>query len=225
MRIDGALATVLTVKGARKTYPLASGLDGGPHEVALVKRTETTVGVTQLFGFVPGSALSGTPPLPDRRIEMVGDSITCGYGVLGGDASCPFSAATEAETLAWGGLAARELGAIHSAVAWSGGGDPGAPYEAAMSSFLVKIRAAHPHAHLVLATSPMLEGTRHTLHLGHLQKVAQARVAAGDSEISVLDLDPQSASDGYGCGRHPSQATQVKMAAKLVSHLRSKLGW
>jgi lysophospholipase L1-like esterase len=51
---------------------------------------------------------------------MIGDSITAGYGVLGADSSCVFSPETENESLAWGALAAKELNAVHTAIAWSG---------------------------------------------------------------------------------------------------------
>jgi hypothetical protein len=56
-----------------------------------------------------------------RRIEIVGDSITCGYGNEGTD-PCNFSAETENHYLTYGALAARMFGAELSTVAWSGKG-------------------------------------------------------------------------------------------------------
>ena len=53
---------------------------------------------------------------------MIGDSITCGYGVLGAGPGCGFTADTEAETHAWGALAAAQLGAWNTAIAYSGKG-------------------------------------------------------------------------------------------------------
>lgn len=82
------------------------------------KRTETVAGVTQLVGFV--GTLVPTPEPVGRRIEVIGDSITCGFGVLGADQTCPFSPSTEAEPRAWGALASKELGAMHMATAVSG---------------------------------------------------------------------------------------------------------
>lgn len=74
------------------------------------------------------------PPLPSRYLEFVGDSITCGYGVLGPNATCPFTLETEdpTETYAW--HLAEVLRARSHLVSWSGRGvawnyacgDPGA---------------------------------------------------------------------------------------------------
>ena len=66
----------------------------------MIKRTEAFVGGTVTFsGFtVDGTLVSPTPAKSvnyDRKLEMIGDSITCGYGVLGTSPSCSFSAQTE----------------------------------------------------------------------------------------------------------------------------------
>jgi lysophospholipase L1-like esterase len=127
--IDGGLQPVLVTSAGVQDYPLASGLAAGEHEVAVARRTESFFGVTGFLGF-PGATLVDSEG-PARWIEMVGDSITCGYGVLGAGPTCSFSADTEAETHAWGALAAAELGAAHTAIAYSGigvyqnyGGEP-----------------------------------------------------------------------------------------------------
>lgn len=274
--VDGAPKVRLVIGGPRKTYTLATDLPKGEHELVLTKRTESFVGVTQLFAI--NAPLVGTPPASARRIELVGDSITCGYGVLGADASCPFSADTESEPLAWGALAAHQLGAAHTAIAWSGigvlrnydlttsgtmperygralasdptsawppsdfepavivvnlgtndfagaGTDPGTPFETKLVAFLEVVRAAHANAHVVLATSPMLSGERHVAHRAHLQKAITARSAAGDTKLSLLELDVPPASEGFGCDSHPSAATQKTMATKLVAHVKTLTGW
>jgi hypothetical protein len=38
-------------------------------------------------------------------------------------------------------------------------------------------------------------------------------------------MDQQLGTDGYGCAFHPSATTQKQMAAALVAHLKSHLGW
>lgn len=117
--IDGKDPTLVKIDSKeKKTYELASGLAAGEHTLVFTKRTESFVGIAQLLKI--NATLTGTPPPPARRIEMIGDSITAGYGVLGADASCTFSADTEDETLAWGALTAKELNAVHTAIAWSG---------------------------------------------------------------------------------------------------------
>jgi lysophospholipase L1-like esterase len=125
--IDGAKPTLL-VPGASDSHEVATGLAPGEHTVVITKRTEPTFGTTQFLGFEPkDGALVPTPAPGGKLIEMVGDSITAGYGILGFE-PCKnaqnqdnsFSPETESETEAWGALAATELGARHHAVAWSG---------------------------------------------------------------------------------------------------------
>lgn len=77
------------------------------------------------------SSSASPPPRDDRssprpvrsrdgwRLEFVGDSISCGYGVLG-SYPCTFSADTESEPDAFTGLTAKALGAQHATVAFSG---------------------------------------------------------------------------------------------------------
>jgi lysophospholipase L1-like esterase len=129
--VDGAVQPVLvTIGGGAQDYELASGLAPGEHDLLIARRTEGSFGITGFAGF-PGATLVDSEGSA-RWIELVGDSITCGYGVLGDSATCSFSADTEAETHAWGALAAAELGAFHTAIAYSGkgvyqnyGGEPG----------------------------------------------------------------------------------------------------
>ena len=97
---------------------LASGLPAGEHLVELYRRTEANQGESQFLGFDFGEgALLAPPPRAERRIELVGDSITAGYGNEGADMSCPFSPDTENHYLTYGALAARQLGAEASTVA------------------------------------------------------------------------------------------------------------
>ena len=118
--IDGSPQPVLLTVAGIQSYVVASGLAPGLHDAVVTRRTESFFGVSRFVAF-PGATLSLTAA-PTRRIEMIGDSITCGYGVLGPDQYCSFSAATEAETHAWGAIAAAALGAAHTSIAYSGKG-------------------------------------------------------------------------------------------------------
>ena len=60
------------------------------------------------------------PVKPVRRIEVIGDSISCGYGNEGKSKEEHFSAATENAYLTYGAIAARALNADYVCVAWSG---------------------------------------------------------------------------------------------------------
>jgi lysophospholipase L1-like esterase len=103
-------------------YPLATGLTAGVHTVALYRQTEGPQGETQLLGLTVGDgALMDPPPGPDRLIEVIGDSITCGYGDLGtiSDTEC---LSTESHWDSYEAVSARDLLAEVSTIAASGRG-------------------------------------------------------------------------------------------------------
>jgi lysophospholipase L1-like esterase len=119
--IDGGTPKAVPTAGPGKVYTLASNLTAGQHTVVLTKRTEASVGVEQLLALTPqGGAIVPSPAPFTRRIEFIGDSIACGYGVLGAD--CHFSPETEDEGVAFGAIAATALHAQRSVIAYSGKG-------------------------------------------------------------------------------------------------------
>jgi lysophospholipase L1-like esterase len=121
--VDGVEQPRLATTPGEALYPIASGLSDGEHTIELQRRTEALFGTTRVLGVELGGGTLLPPPAPsDRRIEIIGDSITCGYGNEGADQYCSFSADTENHYLTYGAIAARNLGAELSAVAWSGKG-------------------------------------------------------------------------------------------------------
>jgi lysophospholipase L1-like esterase len=131
--LDGRpLRTLAATRGVER-YLVAEGLPPGEHRLEVYRRTEALFGVTRFLGIdVMDGRLLDAGDAPARRIEVVGDSISCGYGNEGGTSDCRFSAATENHYASYGALLARALGAELSTVAWSGrgvvrnyGGEPG----------------------------------------------------------------------------------------------------
>lgn len=118
--VDGAVQPTLATTPGEQTYPLAAGLPDGEHTIELYRRTEGSFGPTVLLGVDIDGELLAPPPVT-RRIEIIGDSITAGYGNEGND-PCSFSAETENHYITYGSIAARNLGAELHAVAWSGKG-------------------------------------------------------------------------------------------------------
>jgi lysophospholipase L1-like esterase len=104
------------------TTPIAMGLAAGAHTVELYRRTEGAQGVSTFMGFDFGGGMLLAPPAVTRRLEFIGDSITCGYGNEGPDMNCPFTPETENHYLAYPSLTARALNAEVSTIAWSGKG-------------------------------------------------------------------------------------------------------
>ena len=123
--VDDAPQPTLVVNGSQPTaYPLATGLGAGSHHVLLFRRDESFQSVTQLvsFDFGSGGALLASPAAPTRHIEVIGDSISAGYGVECANANTGFTADTENEYFAYGSIAARDLNAEAHVIAWSGEG-------------------------------------------------------------------------------------------------------
>jgi lysophospholipase L1-like esterase len=123
--LDGRPLSTLVTASGRHSYSIASGLDPGAHELSLHRLTEAMFGETHFLGAIlddDGGALLSPPPPRDRRLELVGDSITCGYGADAADAYEPFTAETENHAASYGALTARALEAEAITVAWSGKG-------------------------------------------------------------------------------------------------------
>ncbi|WOO38243.1 cellulose binding domain-containing protein [Anaerocolumna sp. AGMB13020] len=122
--IDGKVKAPINVT-AKSTSPitLASGLTSGTHTVELVKRTEAWVGDVQFLGFtVTDGSLLAAPSPSLRRIEFIGDSITCGYGNEGTSQYESFTTKNENAYQAYGAITARLLEADPVTVSWSGKG-------------------------------------------------------------------------------------------------------
>ncbi len=121
--VDGQLQPTLGLQPGTNSYPLAAGLEEGQHEVELYRRTEASFGTSRFASFsVDDGRLLAPPPAPGRTIELIGDSISCGYGNEGTSTSCGFSADTENHYATYGAIAARALNADLITVAWSGKG-------------------------------------------------------------------------------------------------------
>lgn len=117
--IDGKPASVLTPKEGTDTYTIDLGVDA-LHELRLVKRTEAFVGTTTFHGFeVPAGRLLPASK-SKRRIEFVGDSITCGFGNEGPNQNEHFKPETENAFMSYASIAARAVDADVTILAWSG---------------------------------------------------------------------------------------------------------
>ncbi len=122
--IDDRAPVTIGVTPDVERYELAAGLDPSAiHEARIAREPEAFAGVHEFFGFelAPTGKLLPTKPA-ERRLEWVGDSIMCGYGALGRDATCPFTYETERATVAYPMLVARALGADATVLCWSGRG-------------------------------------------------------------------------------------------------------
>ncbi|KAF2077017.1 hypothetical protein CYY_001649 [Polysphondylium violaceum] len=94
------------------------------YNITLVKRTEAWVGISSFYGIIvdSGATLFSYPKTTSRSIEFIGDSITCGFGILGVPPCGPFDPSLEDISLTYGGLISKELEAQLYVEAWSGKG-------------------------------------------------------------------------------------------------------
>src|SRR6188768_3348371 len=120
--VDGSVHRAFLATRGEVAYPLVENLVPGEHVVELYRQTEGRYGDSQLQSLeVIGGALLAPPPGPDAVLEVIGDSISCGYGNLG-VAPCSFSFGTESHWDSYGAVAARALDVDVHTLAISGHG-------------------------------------------------------------------------------------------------------
>jgi lysophospholipase L1-like esterase len=121
VRIDDREPERLDTQPGERRYAVARDLPEGEHTVVIRRRTEGHVGPTELIAVETDGRLLPAPA-PALRMEVVGDSITAGYGNEGLSRYCKFTPKTENHLRSYAALAAAEVGAELSAIAWSGKG-------------------------------------------------------------------------------------------------------
>ena len=115
--VDGEATVIENVEG---DISRPEGLPEGDHTVVFRKRSGTDFG-SLVLGEVTTDGTFITQEASERQIEIIGDSISVGYG-LDGTNPCPNSAAVENSPKTYGALAAEALDADYNIVAWSGRG-------------------------------------------------------------------------------------------------------
>jgi lysophospholipase L1-like esterase len=120
--LDGTVTKIVPVQGQER-YVIAEGLEYGEHELSLVKRTEAAIGRTLFLGAeVEGELLEPPAPKP-HKLEIIGDSISCGAGAEAmRSADCADSAwgTVNNARIAFGSLVAKNLDADYHVTAVSG---------------------------------------------------------------------------------------------------------
>jgi len=119
--VDGTLwqnngSDYYTVSGATKI--VLQSVPAGTHTVRLVKATGYLLGQAEISAVELNGTISATPD-NDLYIEFLGDSISCGWGVVG---SHDGGYASQDGTLAYPYLVAQALGADYSILGLSGRG-------------------------------------------------------------------------------------------------------
>ena len=122
-QIDGAEPFKVAFTGQKDSVvTLATALPDGRHLVRLMYAIEGFEFYPEFWGFIldKGRRLVEAPAFPSRKLEFIGNSITCGYGNEGLNKSEHFDYATENHYYSYASIAARSLEAQHWVVARSG---------------------------------------------------------------------------------------------------------
>jgi hypothetical protein len=121
IEVDGQPTDKLLIGQGKHLYRLATGLSEGDHLARLVKATEIYEGTTQFLGFQlsAGGALLPAPVSP-YRLEVIGDSISCGAAVDGKPGEIEANNVWENAYESYGEVTARRFGADYVCIAYSG---------------------------------------------------------------------------------------------------------
>ena len=123
VRIDDRAPFVLELSRKNDSYILAEGLPSGYHSVSIEKRTEGMQSTLVFDGFdYMGGKPAPAPIRKSRRIELIGDSVTAGYGNAGKVGWTGYKMSEQDAAQTYGALAAAELNAEATIIAVSGQG-------------------------------------------------------------------------------------------------------
>jgi lysophospholipase L1-like esterase len=79
--VDGGAPQRIKVGVERATFTLLHAGKPGRHRVEIMHRSESWHGVVTLAGFATDGKFDAPPALPQRRLLVLGDSVTCAEGV------------------------------------------------------------------------------------------------------------------------------------------------
>jgi lysophospholipase L1-like esterase len=138
--IDGKAEQII-LGGEVANSTVTRRVAAGTHEITVMRSSEALFSPSSFIPFTFGGGTTQLPPtVHPRRIEYIGDSITCGYGNEGPNATCPYDVPirqakneqgelvdvkipeTQNIYLAFGSIAARRLQADAVTLCFSGKG-------------------------------------------------------------------------------------------------------
>lgn len=121
--VDGKSVLIGSMDAPEKSVTVFDGSETKKSVVKILKLTEGTqsyLGIKQIV--TDNDAKISPTAAKDLKIEFIGDSITCGYGVEGKKAEEPFSTQTENATKAYAYMTAQNLDADYLLTSFSGFG-------------------------------------------------------------------------------------------------------
>ena len=168
---------------------LATALPRGEHQVKLMYVTEGYDRKAEFRGFLldDGCSLLPAPKASERRIEFIGNSITCGYGVESTERDAPFEDETCNHYYTYAARTARALNAQHIAVCRSGIGVY-RNYNGPKSGDKINMNTEYPHT-LLYDTTENWDFSRYTPQV--------VCINLGTNDTSTTGADPKLLKKGY----------------------------
>jgi lysophospholipase L1-like esterase len=119
--VDGGEGTKVTPERGISLVDFARGLSAGEHVVSITRRTEAAKQTSQILVFFLNDGAKLLPPKKlSRKIEIIGDLISCGYGNEAASEKERQTPENSNAAMTYGAIAAREVGAEYVCIAWSG---------------------------------------------------------------------------------------------------------
>lgn len=114
LEVDGQ-GRELWLEPAQSSYTLAQFLSPVEHHIKITRLAESFSGVAKIQGLpeTDGKLLSAPQP-PGRKLLVIGDSISAGYGIEGASKDCAYSQDTSNPLKTYAALAARPAGGGYS---------------------------------------------------------------------------------------------------------------
>lgn len=117
--VNGKLSKRFAVSEGTAEYELYRSEKAEKVRIRLVKLSENAFSKVSVLSFSADGKLTATKPCSERRIEFVGDSITCGFGIEGRSVCDNFRTSTENPLINYASLTANELGAEYQLTSWT----------------------------------------------------------------------------------------------------------
>ena len=117
--VNGKLLKRFAVNEGTAEYELYRSERAEKVRIRLVKLSENAFSKVGVLSFSADGKLTATKPCSERRIEFVGDSITCGFGIEGKSVCDNFKTSTENPLINYASLTANELGAEYQLTSWT----------------------------------------------------------------------------------------------------------
>lgn len=105
----------------KNLYTLVDGIEKKSHTIELIKRTEAFVGTSTFYGFeLFDGYILDKPQDNEFKIEIFGDSISCGYGNEAENENSGYDPINGNSYFSYGSIAARDLNADLNLTSWAG---------------------------------------------------------------------------------------------------------